>query len=49
MYWGCISRHGRGPLLAIDGTMNSEKYIEVLKNELIPEIENAKEEFEILK
>ena len=45
MFWGAISRHGRGPLLAVDGTMTGEKYVEVLRNELLPEIEFAREEF----
>jgi hypothetical protein len=45
MFWGCISKHGRGPLLAIDGTLNGIKYIEVLRNELLPEIEYARETF----
>jgi hypothetical protein len=42
MFWGCISRHGKGPLITIDGTMDQNQYLEVLKNQLIPEIEWAR-------
>ena len=45
MFWGVISRHGRGPLLAIQGSMDGAKYIEILRNELLPEIEYAREVF----
>ncbi len=42
MFWGCISRHGKGPLITIDGTMDSQQYLEVLENQLVPEIEYAR-------
>ena len=29
MFWGAISRHGRGPLLVLEGSMDSKNYIEV--------------------
>ena len=45
MFWGCISEHGTGPLITIDGTMDSEQYLEVLKKQLLPELEVAKELF----
>lgn len=43
MFWGCISEHGTGPLITIDGTMDSDQYIKVLDEQLIPELEVAKE------
>jgi hypothetical protein len=43
MFWGCFSKHAFGPLLALDGTMDSRKYLKVLKNEVLPELEAAQE------
>jgi hypothetical protein len=42
----CISRHGKGPLITIDGTMDQFQYKEVLENVLLPELEYAKQSFE---
>jgi hypothetical protein len=42
MFWGCISRHGKGPLITIDGTMDSGQYLEVLENQLLPEMKFAR-------
>ena len=36
MFWGYISYNGIGPLVAVDGTMNSSKYIEIIQNHLLP-------------
>jgi hypothetical protein len=30
MFWGCITYYGVGTLVAIDGNMNTDKYISVL-------------------
>ncbi len=38
MFWGCFSGLGLGPIVAIEETLNSEAYIELLKEHLIPEI-----------
>jgi len=38
MFWGCFSKYGPGPLLAIDGMMNSDVYISVLRRKVIPEL-----------
>jgi transposase len=38
MFWGCISKEGPGPLVVIDGTMDSEKYIDTLRTSLLPEV-----------
>jgi len=35
MFWGCISKHGVGPLITVDGTMDQNQYLEVLKNHFI--------------
>lgn len=41
MFWGCFSWYGLGPLVALEGNMNSQSYIELLEESLIPEIEAA--------
>ena len=33
MFWGAISCHAKSPLFAIDGAMNSERYITLLRDE----------------
>ena len=38
MFWGCFSGLGLGPIVAIEETLNSEAYIELLKEHLIHEI-----------
>ena len=38
MFWGCVSSYGVGTLKAVDGNMNSEKYIGVLDECLWPVI-----------
>jgi transposase len=38
-FWGCFSFYGKGPLVIIDGILNSEKYIAMLKEFLLPEID----------
>lgn len=42
MFWGSFSMHGVGKLVSLDGTMDGKKYIEVLKENLIPELKLAK-------
>ena len=39
MFWGCFSRMGLGPLVALEGNMNATSYVELLENTLLPEIE----------
>lgn len=36
MFWGCFSIHGPGPLMTVEGMMDSLKYIDVLDTQLIP-------------
>lgn len=36
MVWGCFWKGGVGPLVAVDGTMNQAKYIEVLSENFQP-------------
>lgn len=43
MFWGCFSKCGLGPLVALEGSMNSENYIELLQKHLLPEIAVASE------
>jgi transposase len=41
MFWGCFSKVGLGPLVVIEGTMTAQKYIETLRNKLLPELQAA--------
>ncbi len=34
--WGCISAYGMGSLHVLEGTMNSERYIKVLEQHILP-------------
>jgi transposase len=43
MFWGCFSVLGTGPLVAIEGTMDQHKYIELLREHVLPEFRAAKE------
>ncbi len=36
MFWGCVTYDGVGTLEAVEGNINSEKYIEVLDTHLWP-------------
>jgi len=46
MMWGCFSWYGMGPLVRIDGRVNSERYIEeILGYHLIPFLEEFEEEY----
>ena len=43
MFWGCFSKHGTGPLVSIKGSVDQHEYLSILKDELIPELNRAKE------
>lgn len=36
MFWGCMSYNGPGPLVPIEGMMNSDKYIALLERRVVP-------------
>src|SRR4029434_7522951 len=36
MVWGCVSALGKGNLHLCDGTINAEKYIEILEQHMLP-------------
>ncbi len=36
MVWGCISAYGMGSLHVLEGTMNAERYINVLEQLMLP-------------
>jgi len=36
MVWGCFCNNKLGPLVLVEGTLNSDKYIELLKEHLLP-------------
>jgi Transposase/DDE superfamily endonuclease len=40
MFWGCFGWHGVGPLVVVDGNMNSDDYINILANNFIPWVDN---------
>lgn len=40
MVWGCFSRDKVGPLVLVDGKMNSEHYQKILKDHLLPHGKN---------
>ncbi|RHZ79153.1 hypothetical protein Glove_151g153 [Diversispora epigaea] len=40
MVWGCSCNNKIGPLVLIEGTLNSDRYIELLKEYLIPFLNN---------
>ena len=41
MFWGCMTRAAWGPLTVCDGTINGAKYLQLLKDIVIPEFEAA--------
>ena len=42
MLWGCVSFHAYGPLIAVDGFINGDKYLELLKNVVRPELDASR-------
>lgn len=36
MVWACFSRYGKGPLVFVDGNLNSEGYVHILQSHLLP-------------
>ena len=34
MFWGCVTSNGVGALVPVSGTVDSQKYIEILENYL---------------
>ena len=45
MFWGSFSKLHTGRLKALEETMNGEKYIQMIEDELIPEFNHAKSHF----
>lgn len=45
MFWGCFSKSGLGPLIAIEGNLNSESYLNLLKNQVLPNIRRSNPNF----
>ena len=41
MFWGCFSKHEFGPLVAVEGILNSKKYKELLEKYLLPIFEKS--------
>ena len=39
MFWGCVSKAAYGPLVVVEGKNTAARYIETLKEHLLPEIE----------
>ena len=42
MVWGCITSHGVGQLYHIEGTVNSQVYVEILNKALLGTIKDYK-------
>lgn len=45
MFWGSFSKYGCGKLVSFPGILDSKKYIELLNENLIPELRLAKESY----
>ncbi|KAI3659464.1 hypothetical protein MP638_004526 [Amoeboaphelidium occidentale] len=43
-FWGAFSKYGIGPLVPIEGTLDKEKYIDLLDNYLVSEMKHLKQE-----
>lgn len=41
MFWGCFSKLGLGPLVALEGSMNAQNYLELLRDIVLPELNAA--------
>jgi len=41
MFWGCFSKIGLGPLVALEGSQTADTYISLLEDVLLPELEAA--------
>jgi hypothetical protein len=41
MFWGCFSKLGLGPLVALEGSMNAQSYLQLLKDTILPELAAA--------
>jgi transposase len=48
MVWGCFCNNKLGPLVLVEGTLNSDRYIELLENYLLPFLINLNEKEETL-
>jgi transposase len=44
MVWSCFIKNKIGPFILVEGTLNAEKYIELLKKHLIPFINELKKD-----
>ena len=44
MFWGCFSKMGLGTLVALEGSMNAAKYVQLLRDELLPELDAVEDE-----
>ena len=38
MFWGCFSRYAKGPLRVVEGKIDSEKYLELVQETVMPEL-----------
>ncbi len=45
MFWGCFSRFGVGPLVALEKSMDSDVYVEILREFVFPQVKTIKKEF----
>jgi hypothetical protein len=38
MFWGCFTRNAQGPLIVIEGKINGPRYLKLVQDVVIPEI-----------
>jgi hypothetical protein len=48
MLWGCMSFYAYGPLEAVDGYINGERYLKLLKEVVKPEMDYSRDENRVL-
>jgi hypothetical protein len=44
MFWGCFSSFAFGPLVVIKGSMDTDKYIKIIKKRVVPEMHAARDQ-----
>lgn len=48
MFWACFTKSGLGPLMALNDNLNSEKYLDLLKNNRLPLLRNSDTTFSFM-
>jgi transposase len=45
MFWGCFSKFGLGPLVVVEGSMDREQYVDMVREYLLPQLEDIRRDF----